>query len=42
MDLMVRLQGHDPGFAVLGCALRVRWVDDSMGSGEVHHDGDFT
>ena len=36
------LQGDDPCVPVLGGALRVRWVDDSMRSSEVQHDGDFT
>ena len=36
------LQSDDPCVSVLGCALRVRWVDDSMRSSEVQHDRDFT
>jgi hypothetical protein len=42
MDLMAMLQRDDPCVSVLGCALRVRWVDDSMRSSEVQHDRDFT
>jgi len=40
-DMMAMLQRDDPRFSVLGCSLRVRWVDDSMGSSEVQHDRDF-
>src|SRR5215471_3594069 len=41
-DLMAMLQSDDPCVSELGCALRVRWVDDSMRGGEVQHDRDFT
>src|SRR5262249_51107552 len=41
-DLLAMLESRDPCFSVLGCALRVRWVDDSMRSSEVQHDCDFT
>src|SRR5215467_751621 len=41
-DLMAMLQSDDPCVSVLGCALRVRWVDDSMRSSEVQHDRHFT
>ncbi|MGB6882622.1 MAG: hypothetical protein WA621_07435 [Candidatus Acidiferrum sp.] len=39
---MAMLQRDDPCVFVLGYALRIRWVDDSMRSGEVQHDRDFT
>jgi len=41
-DMMAMLQSDDPCVSVLGCALRVRWVDDSMRSSEVQHDRHFT
>src|SRR5262252_1810402 len=41
-DLMAMLQSDDPCVSVLGYALRVRWVDDSVRGGEVQHDRDFT
>jgi hypothetical protein len=40
-DLMAMLQSDDPCVSVLGCALRVRRVDDSMRSSEVQKDRDF-
>jgi hypothetical protein len=40
-ELMVMLQSDDPCASVLGCALRVRWVDDSMRSSEVQDDRDL-
>ena len=40
-DMMAMLQGDDPCVSVLGRSRRVRWVDDSMGRGEVQHDRDF-
>ena len=41
-DLMAMLQSDDPCVSVLGCAVRIRWVDDSMRGSEVQHDRDFT
>ena len=41
MNTMAVLQSDDPCAFVLGRSLRVRWVDDSMGRGEVQHDRDF-
>ena len=41
-DLMAMLRSHNPCVPVLGGALRVRWVNDSMRSTEVQHDRDFT
>jgi len=40
-DMMAMLQSDDPRVPVLGCSLRVRWVDDSMWRSEVQHDRDF-
>jgi len=36
------LQSDDPCVSELGCALGIRWVDDSMRSSEVQHDRDLT
>jgi hypothetical protein len=41
MDMMAMLQSDDPCVSVLGCSLRVRWVDDSMRRSEVQHNRDF-
>src|SRR5215475_6792727 len=41
-DLMAVLQSDDPCVSALGCALGVRWDDDSMRSSEVQDDRDFT
>ncbi len=41
LDMMAMLQRDDPCVSVLGCPLRVRWVDDSMRRSEVQHDRDF-
>jgi hypothetical protein len=42
VDPMAMLQTDDPCGSVLGCAPGVGWVDDSMRSGEVQDDRDFT
>src|ERR1700677_1190774 len=41
-NLMAMLQSDDPRVSVLGRALGVRGVDDSMRRGEVQDDRDFT
>jgi hypothetical protein len=40
-ELMVMLQSDDPCASVLGCALRVRWVDAPMRCSEVQHNRNF-
>ena len=40
-DLMAMLQSDNPRLCVLGCAVRVRGIDDSMRSSEVQHDRDL-